>query len=450
MLDAPKKDNNAPSSEEETAVRNASPERREFRRFDRHSVPPKSGAPREHTALVNLSERGMCVWLSDATTALAQAPLRVCLHGKETTQSFAARLVWIRAAASTNEATPAGWLAGLAFASSEGPVAVKEVANDEIAVDLVCDTAQPQNHAAETFAPLDLDRNAVSGLHAVAEDLLPIFAKHFVDLRFVLTRDRLEISAPFRAPGELKEPQAPRENPRPAESARRLPPTLPAHDEAAKQMSTSQNDRTKGWLQDRGFIVAAGVTLVGVLAGLNLLGLALEKDDPWAAARSSAAQARSQAAWARELDPASMPGWLELQKKFELSDADVRSSIRILKANDRYSPGHSLHDLTKYPAQVARAFAMLESLPAKADLGALKSDLGARLANGARFPDEPPGPRYYSNLDPRLLDNTVTLTIIELLQRREQEPVVQNVRAALASIRRTEPNPVPVVMRRPS
>lgn len=203
-------------------------------------------------------------------------------------------------------------------------------------------------------------------------------------------------------------------------------------------------------MQRRGVIVAACITLVGVMAGLKILGTLLDKqEDRWARVRGFTMQARVPPAWAGDLDPASAPGWLDIQRRFGLSDADVRLSIRILKANDRYSAGHSLHDLTRYPAQVGRAFAMLAGLgPEMAvNFGTLKSELGQRLASGARFPDEPPGSRYYSNLDPRLLDNTVTLTIIELLHRRRQDSEVQHVLAALASVRPARTVSLPVVMR---
>jgi len=91
-------------------------------------------------------------------------------------------------------------------------------------------------------------------------------------------------------------------------------------------------------------------------------------------------------------------------------------------------------DLTAYPAQVERAFAIVAERKAgtSAKLGALKEDLQGRLASGARFPDEEPGSRYFSNLDPRLYNNTVVLAIVELLHRHRADPDARDLLAALA------------------
>lgn len=427
-------------------------ERRKSRRLARYPVPStfESGAA---AALLNLSEGGVCVWLPDASIAAVNGPLLVCFEGKASNQSLRARLAWIRPCmrepANGSEPTRAGWLAGFAFASADLAVSMNAMASEEVQVHLLPDHSGYSDNrgAPETMQPFRLDGNTISSLRTVAEDLLPVFAKHFVDLRFVLTRDRLEISAPFRpvAPPDGQERRKEHHAVVQEHYQAAKAPQLPASS-AFEEKGTA--DAKRGWLRDRGFVLAAAATLAGVIIGLQVLGSVLnDKADRWATARALAAQIGMSAPWAGELDPASVPGWVGIQRQFGLADGDIRSLIRVLKANDRYSAGHSLYDLTKYPVQVTRALAMLTSSETRTAVGfvALKTDLGARLANGARFPDEPPGSRYYSNLDPRLLDNTVTLTVIELLHRRLDDPGVQQLLATLAGARRTGKPPVSVV-----
>jgi hypothetical protein len=50
---------------------------------------------------------------------------------------------------------------------------------------------------------------------------------------------------------------------------------------------------------------------------------------------------------------------------------------------------------------------------------------------GARFPDEPPGGRY-SSLQRELYYNLVVLGVVDLLYRRQDEPSVQGILAALS------------------
>lgn len=115
------------------------------------------------------------------------------------------------------------------------------------------------------------------------------------------------------------------------------------------------------------------------------------------------------------------------------------SAIRTLKTDDKYPPGHSLRDLTAYPAHVERAFAILAASGAgtPGDLENLAKDLGGRLVTGARFPDEPAGDRYMAT-SPELSDNTVVLAIVDLLRRRQNDAAVKDIFVALRRAHRQE------------
>ena len=137
-------------------------------------------------------------------------------------------------------------------------------------------------------------------------------------------------------------------------------------------------------------------------------------------------------AWAAGIDQTSLDGWIAVQKKFGLPDATVRSAVQILRTNEKYPPGHSLHDLTSYPAQVERTFSLLAGVETEApfDFGPLENDLKGRMVEGARFPDESPG-GHYSPLEREAFNNVVVLAAIELFQRRQNDPGVKEILAAL-------------------
>ena len=110
----------------------------------------------------------------------------------------------------------------------------------------------------------------------------------------------------------------------------------------------------------------------------------------------------------------------------------MSSTLRLLRAKDKYAAGQSLHDLARYPVQVGRAFALVVAAQngTPADFNRLIDDLQARVVQGVRFPDEQPGGPY-SSLQRELFNNIVILAVIDVLRRHQIEPQVQEILAAL-------------------
>jgi hypothetical protein len=133
-----------------------------------------------------------------------------------------------------------------------------------------------------------------------------------------------------------------------------------------------------------------------------------------------------------EIDATAREGWIKVQSKYGLQDATILSAIRILKGDDKYPHAHWLRDLTAYPAQVERAFAILagsgKGVPR--NLGSLVKDLEMRLVSASRFPDEPAGERHLGG-SRALEENTVVLAVLDLFRRREDEVAVKDLLAAI-------------------
>jgi hypothetical protein len=143
-------------------------------------------------------------------------------------------------------------------------------------------------------------------------------------------------------------------------------------------------------------------------------------------------QLRPSSGWAVEVDPNAREGWIKIQSRFGLPDATILSAIRILKANDKYPFSHWLRDLTSYPAQVERSFAILAG-PDRGGpdtLGTLLKDLEMRLVSGSPFPDEAAGGRHLGG-SRELEDNTLVLAILDLLHRRQDDRAVKDLLATI-------------------
>ena len=158
----------------------------------------------------------------------------------------------------------------------------------------------------------------------------------------------------------------------------------------------------------------------------------LPKPDAPSSGTRVPAQQRVVPGWAVGMDEATWVGWLELQARFGLTDTGLASAIRFFKVNDKYPPGHMFRDLTIYPAQVARAFAILAASGTgePRDLETLTKDLGMLLVSGTRFPEEPPGDRH-TVLSRELQENVVVLGVLDLLRRHEKERPVKDLLTAL-------------------
>ena len=136
--------------------------------------------------------------------------------------------------------------------------------------------------------------------------------------------------------------------------------------------------------------------------------------------------------WAAEVDATAREGWIKIQSRFDLQDATILSAIRVLKTNDKYPLSHWLRDLTTYPAQVERSFAILagsgQGVPGS--LGTLVKDLEMRLVSGSTFPDEAAGGRHLGG-SRALEDNTLVLAILDLLHRRQDDRAVKDLLATI-------------------
>ena len=89
---------------------------------------------------------------------------------------------------------------------------------------------------------------------------------------------------------------------------------------------------------------------------------------------------------------------------------------------------------TTFPPQSlsASALAILAiSAPGPSrDLGPLTKELGMKLVSGARFPDEPPGD-HHTLMSQEMVNNTTVHAILDLLHRRQDDPAVKEILAAL-------------------
>lgn len=281
-----------------------------------------------------------------------------------------------------------------------------------------------------TPAVIAFSEQSLPGLKAAANDLLPIFAKHFSDARLVFTRDRLEVSASFRPLAELNPRDAPRRD------YRAIQATPDARSPAApmriEQPAALVQPKMPRVMDRRRLALIAVASLAAMIIGGNLLGSFYKSRSALPASKVPVERQSIIPEWAIGLNESSLDGWIAIQKRFDLPDATVRSAIQILRKNDKYSSGQMLHDLAQYPTEVRRAFSLLASQQTgtRFDFGPLENELKARVVAGARFPDEPPGGAYGS-LQRESFNNIAVLAIIELFHRRQDDPSVKEILAAL-------------------
>jgi len=332
-----------------------------------------------------------------------------------------------------------GWLVGFAFAEGDGDTLVTDVSHNILGSDDIAVSVLVENEAAGSWQTdkeaqgeppgvIVFSEQSILGVNAVAEELLPVFARHFTDIHMVFTRDRLEISAPFRPLAELNPPEARRRDYRAIQASQAAHPPAPVRIEQPAALVQPENTRVMDGHR-RGLIAVAG--LAAVILGGTLFWLSHNSGGTPAAPKVPA-QGRSIPAWAAGIEQTSLDGWIEIQRKFDLPADTVRSTIQILRSNDKYSSGQSLHDLARYPAEVKRAFSLLADRQTGApfDSGPLLNDLKGRVVEGTRFPDEAEGGPYTS-LERESFNNVVVLATIELFQRRREDPRVKEILAAL-------------------
>jgi hypothetical protein len=357
------------------------------------------------------------------------------------------RIVWSHPCEPTpnrnNLPVSRGWLAGITFDQTEtddrinaiphdilhaGRATVSFDDHDDVPAKQALEQSAEQQRSELTF----LDERAIPALKSATNDLVPIFAKHFSEVRLICTRDRLELAASFRTPtGQTAAPvtQPPERGVEiRQEPAAASPPSV----ELPSQMASPTTLPAGKW-RGREFVVSAGVAAAIVaafyFAVLRDAGESTQEPE-------SIVSLQVSPPWAHDLrlDNEAHDGWVEVKEALNLPDNTLRSLILIMQDNERYPSGHDLHDLSKHPVQVRRALSLLATAQAESAtilaIGMFKDDLEAFLMAGARFPDEPPGGRY-SSLQRELYHNLVVLGVVDLLHRRKDTTTVREILAAL-------------------
>jgi len=405
-----------------------------------HRIP--EGRP-GHPFVVNVSQGGACLWLGDPPQD--SQCLALSFHSDGQDHVLRSRVVWSRPCAATTSpqclARAVGWLAGIAFADENadtravnipegllraGSATVSYLGNED-------SPAEPARNHDELEAPQEiiaLDEQSVFGIKAATKDLMPLFAKHFSDVRVVLKRQQLEISASFRPPAEARraEIEQPKTHPHDALT------TVPASVHVAPQRDATGPRKAPFSINRRHAMFAiSGVTIATVVA--TYLGIRPGRQDDKGIPGDTGNSLSNVPGWAPDVNEAFVNDWMKAKSAFDLPDATMRSVIQLLQHNDIYPPAHDLYDLSKYPVQAARAFSLMATRQAAdgvpLDLGKLKNDLEWRLIAGARFPDEAPGGRY-SSLQRELYNNVVVLGVVDLFHRRQEDDVVKEFRSRLA------------------
>ena len=352
------------------------------------------------------------------------------------------RIAWSQACAADSDlkelAFADGWLAGFEF---------DQVGNDRwntdafqdilrsghISISLLfdidaADQSQSEMQASGDRGLFSFSKSSVGGVKAAADELLPVFAKHFTDVRMVFTRDRLEISAPFRTPAELNPLEARPRNYRTAPVTRVVEPAALRTIEQPTALVQPKSSPAIHW--HRKVLIGVGGVAVLVLGAHFVENI--HPSQPTRTALDVPVERRAIPVWAAGIDQTALDGWLKVQKKFSLSDSTVRAAVEILRQDDKYGPGQELYDLTRYPSQVMRAFSLLAGAQSGPSFhfNPLENNLKGRAVEGARFPDEAPGGAY-SPLERESFNNVVVLAAIELLQRKKSDPGVKEILGAL-------------------
>lgn len=364
-------------------------DRRRFPRLDRSSPPRVRGDPRpSRPVVINASDGGVCLWLPDPPSMGGRYVICWRTHGRQ--QVIGLRPVWLQpwspAPDPGDVRGPGGWLGGFAFAPAklDGP-------SPCLPQDILTDPQTVVESFLENLPPGSPDPESAAKGWTVLSDGIE-------DSQRVLQAHQ-DTSAP---------------------------PARPAGHQSATRQSARARRRIRG-----GRTILVGAGLVAAVIGWMALTTWIKADRSSGVAKAPLQQ-QLPPGWAMEMDANAREGWMKIQSRYGLHDATILSAIRILKGDDKYPHAHWLRDLTAYPAQVERAFA----IPAGSgkgvprNLGSLVKDLEMRLVSGSTFPDEPVGERHLGG-SRALEDNTVVLAVLDLLRRREDEVAVKDLLAAI-------------------
>ena len=424
-------------------LRTAVDERRHPRIVATHHRFPE-GRP-GHPLIINASEGGACLWIANPPAESQEVTLRFSSDGNDLV--LHSRVVWSRPCAATTSPSylkrAVGWLAGIAFTPAQSDTGASDIPH-ELLRDGHVTISFEQNQTGSALQNQEsgqqgcaqsmilLDEKSMQSVKAATRDLMPLFAKHFSDVHVVLKQQQLEISATFRDPDHAGQSCNDSLQARQPESGS-VATVSPAG--VTHQPDRGNSEKPSFSLPRRRALIAISGVVAIAAAVIYKGGGTGHKTVPADRFEASTPQA-DVPAWASTVGATLVDDWLAVQSGFALSDATVQGLIALLQHNDIYPPAHDLYDLAKYPRQVYRAFNLIGSEPvASTDmpaLGRLKNDLESRLIAGARFPDEPPGGRY-SSLQRELYNNVVVLGVVDQLHRRQDDPVVRQLFATIAS-----------------
>ena len=173
--------------------------------------------------IIDFNQGGICLWLDnppDPSWHIQALEFHYAGH-KHVVHS---RIVWSQACKADSNvrelAFANGWLVGFELEETEWDIWNNEAFKDilrsgHVSVSLLLDAAdlsQSEIEGTGDHGLLTFSKSSSGNIKTAADELLPVFAKYFTDVRMVLTRDRLEISAPFRAPAELNQPATRRQD----------------------------------------------------------------------------------------------------------------------------------------------------------------------------------------------------------------------------------------------
>jgi hypothetical protein len=397
-----------------------------------------------HPLLVNVSTDGACLWLGETPPVDQYLVLRFRCKGQD--RVLKSRIVWSYPCEPTpnrnNLPISKGWLAGISFDQTEtgdrinaiphdilhaGRATVSFDDHDDVPAKQELEQSAEQQGSELTF----LDEVAIPALKSATNDLVPIFAKHCSEVRLICTRDRLELVASFRPPAGQTAPPITTPPERGVE-IRQEPTASSPNVELPSHMASPATMPAGKW-PGREFVAWTGVA-AAIVGAFYFAVLRDAGESPQEAEPIVALQISPQWAQDLRLNHEVRDGWVEVKRIHSLSDETVRSMILILRENEKYPSGHDLHDLSKHPSQAGRALSLLAAAQAESattfDIAMVKDDLESHLMAGARFPDEPPGGRY-SSLQRELYHNLVVLGVVDLFYRRQNEPPVSEVLAAV-------------------
>jgi len=326
-------------------------DRRRSPRLERSQPPRVRGDPCPSLPVViNASTGGVCLWMPDSPSMHCRYV--ICWRAHDRQQVIGLRPVWLQPSAAVpamgDVRGPEGWLAGFAFAPETPGEASACLPQDILADPQVAVESLLEDLPSRKTDPTSLANN-----------------------RWTLLSDGTKNSR-----GVLRaHPDTP------APSAHQADPQLATHQ--------AERARRRRWA-GRTMLVGAG--LVAAVIGWMALTSWIKADRSSGTARVPWQQPPSPR-WAIEVDPSARERWINIQSRFDLPDGTILTAVRVLKTNDKYPLSHWLRDLTPYPAQVERAFAILagSGRGGPDTLGRLVKDLEMRLVSGSPFPDEAAG-----------------------------------------------------------